>query len=111
MTIWLPLWIKTKDNQRGHWSKRSKTSQIERRAAWLSVHAERSTRPEFPVRVTITRCGPRTLDPTNMGSACKSLIDGIADAYGVDDRDLRWQWDFRQRKQSTYGVEIQIEGI
>lgn len=107
--IFLPLHLKTKDNQRGHWSKRASSSKVERRAAWLMVKA--SNPPPFPVRVTIIRCGPRKLDVTNLGSACKAVVDGIADAYGVDDGDERWRWVFAQRKQSLYGVEIVLESI
>ena len=70
--IFLPLHLKTKDNQRGHWSKKASVSKVERRAAWLSVHAIRNTRPPFPVKVTITRCGPRKLDVCNLGSAMKA---------------------------------------
>ena len=109
--LFLALHTRTKDNQRGHWSKKAKVSQVERRAAWLYVHSVRETRPLFPVKVTITRCGPRKLDVCNLGSALKAIVDGIADAYGVDDGDERWQWDLRQRKQALYGVEIVIEGI
>jgi hypothetical protein len=65
--------------------------------------------PVFPVKVTITRCGPRKLDVCNLGSALKAVVDGIADAYGVDDGDERWMFVFNQKKQSLYGVEISIE--
>lgn len=110
MVITLGLHLKTKDNQHTHWRGKAKVSQVERRAAYYSVLSIQDRLP-FPVRVTITRCGPRSLDPTNMGSACKAIIDGIADAYGYDDRDRRFQWEFRQRKEKTYSVEISIEPV
>ena len=108
--VFIPIHTRTKDNQRGHWSKRAKVSKIEREASFWAVKGSR-TRPNFPVKVTITRCGPRRLDRQNLGSALKAVIDGIADAYGVDDGDDRWQWVLQQRQQSLYGVEILIEEI
>jgi hypothetical protein len=46
-----------------------------------------------------------------MGGAMKHVIDGIADAYGVDDGDDRWEFEFKQRKTKNHGVEIEIEAI
>lgn len=109
MTISLPIWTKTKDNQRQHWSSKARTSRQERTAAYYSVMA--SHPPPFPWRVTVTRCGPRKLDVCNLGSALKAIIDGVADAAGVDDGDERWEWNLRQRKQSLYGVEIEIQPL
>jgi hypothetical protein len=68
-------------------------------------------KPPFPVKVTFTRCSPRSLDKHNLPGALKHVIDGVADAYGVDDGDDRWQFVFTQRKQSMYGVEITIEAV
>ena len=107
--IFLPIYTKTRDNERCHWRQKAKRTKLEREAAFWAVKA--SVMPLFPVCVTITRCGPRKLDAVNLGSAMKAVIDGIADAYGVDDGDERWRWVFAQRKQSLYGVEIVIEVI
>ncbi len=107
--LFLPLHVRTKDNLRGHWSKKAKVIQVERHAAFYAVKA--ADTPPFPVKVTLTRCGPRKLDTWNLGSAFKGVIDGIADAYGVDDGHSDWQFIFEQRKQSLYGVEIRIEEI
>lgn len=109
-SIFLPLHTRTKDNQRGHWSKRAKATKIERDAAYWAVKSI-GDRPSFPVKVTITRYGPRKLDVSNLGSAFKAIIDGIADAYGVNDGDERWLFIFRQKKHSLYGVEITLEGL
>ena len=108
--IFLPIHTKTKDNQRGHWSKKHKDAATERSTAFWAVKALTS-RPAFPVKVTITRCGPRRLDRQNLGSALKSIVDGIADAYGVDDGDERWEFVFTQKQQMLYGVDIKIEAL
>ena len=75
------------------------------------MYVKTASKPPFPVKVTLTRCSPRKLDKWNMGGAMKHIIDGIADAYGVDDGDDRWEFEFKQRKAKTHGVEIEIEAI
>ena len=108
--VFLPLHIKTKDNQRGNWRGRARIIKAERSGAYLLVKLMKN-RPPFPVKVTLTRCAPRKLDKWNLGSAFKAVIDGVADAYGVDDGDERWNFVFKQRQQKECGVEIEIEAI
>ena len=108
MFLTLPLHIKTHDNRRGHWAVKARIIKAERDAACLIVKCQKS-KPAFPVKVTLTRCAPRPVDKWNLGSAFKAVIDGIADAYGVDDGDDGWRFEFEQRKTKTHGVEIRIE--
>jgi hypothetical protein len=108
--IFLNLHTKTRGNNRQHWRVDWQRTKTEREAAKWAVLAEKD-RPPFPVKVTLVRCGPRKLDRHNIPSALKAVVDGIADAYGVDDGDDRWGFVFEQRKQSLYGVEIRIEAI
>ena len=108
--IFLPLHTHTRGNSRAHWRVEAGRTRTERTAACLAVKCAKD-RPPFPVRVHLTRCGPRNLDRHNLPSALKGVIDGIADAYGVDDGDERWQFVFAQRKQSLYGVEIVLEPL
>ena len=51
------------------------------------------------------------MDRHNLPGALKHIIDGIADAYGVDDGDERWEFVFGQRKYHIHGIEIEIEAI
>jgi hypothetical protein len=109
-TVFIPVITTTPGNTRKHWRVEAKEAKAQRTAARHMV-AVIKDKPPFPVRVTFTRCSPRSLDRQNMGGAMKHLIDGVADAYGVDDRDERWQFVFIQRKQSLCGVEITIEAV
>ena len=108
--IFLPVHTKTPGNTRRHWSQESKEARAQRDAACLMVKVQKD-KPQFPVRVTLIRCSPRKMDRHNLPGACKHVVDGIADAYGVDDGDERWEYRFEQRQQSTYGVEIVLESI
>ncbi len=44
-----------------------------------------------PCIITMNRLG-RRLDDDNLAGACKPLRDGIADAFGLNDRDSRIKW-------------------
>ena len=110
MKLFLPVHTKTPGNTRRHWRIESKEARLQRDAACLLVKCCKD-KPPFPVKVTLTRCSPRSLDRQNMGGAMKHVIDGIADAYGVDDGDEKWEFVFCQKRQSLYGVEITIEAI
>ena len=64
-----------------------------------------------PVIVTITRIGKRKLDSDNLQASAKSVRDGVADAFGVDDGDEdAYVWRYAQEKGKDYGVRIEIEG-
>jgi len=67
--------------------------------------------PELPLRVTVTRVYPGTVDGhDSLPLACKHIVDAIAAWLGVDDRspDLTWCYDQR-RDGKTVGVGIRIE--
>jgi hypothetical protein len=64
------------------------------------------------VTVTMARVAPRELDDDNLRGALKAVRDGIADAFGVNDRDPRVTWVYGQRRGSTprtYAVQVDIE--
>lgn len=108
--IFLPIHTHTRGNTRRHWRHEWRETKEQRIMARLAVSACKN-KPPFPVRVTLTRCGPRKLDRHNIPSALKAVVDGIADAYGVDDGDERWEFVFQQKQQSLYGVDIKLEAI
>lgn len=65
-----------------------------------------------PLRVTITRVGPKRMDPTdNLPSACKATIDCLAEILGVDDGSSVVDWRVEQKPvgERRYAVEIVIE--
>lgn len=66
-----------------------------------------------PWRVTITRVSPGRLDPHDgLGAALKGVIDGIAEALGIDDGDerrVRFVPAQRKGRRGEHGVEVLLE--
>jgi hypothetical protein len=95
-------------NLRQHWSVTARRTKSQREAlkrkikAWLNNH----TPPK--VLITVVRVSPRQLDATNLGSALKAAIDGIADGLRIDDGSPLVEWKLEQRKGPA-AVEFKIE--
>lgn len=111
VTITLPIRLGSVSNLREHWSQRAKRAKSHRGSVSLAV-AYYARELGLPVTVTLTRIAPRALDDDNLRGALKATRDGIADAFGVDDRDPRITWLYAQRrgKPREYGLEIAIAG-
>jgi hypothetical protein len=101
----LPLRIESTQNKREHWAEKARRTKQQRLAA-LAV----PTHP-LPCRVVLTRVAPRALDDDNCVSGFKALRDGIADRLGVDDKDPRVTWVYRQArgKAKEYAARVEIE--
>ena len=67
--------------------------------------------PPLPLRVTITRLGPKRMDPDNNVSACKDVQDAVADWVGQDDGSDGFEWVYRQELCQTPGVRIRVEPL
>lgn len=78
-----------------------------------AIHKSGYTRADLiPARVTLVRVGAGHLDPHDgLPSAMKRVVDGIADALGVNDggRFVRWRYGQRKAPPKTYAVEVRIE--
>lgn len=117
MTITLPIKTVSEANSHTHWRLRQKRAKAQRHHAWVATTAAAvkecrspSLASMLPCVVTVTRLSPGTLDAhDNLRSACKHVVDGIADAFNVKDRDPRISWRYGQRRSREYGVEITIE--
>lgn len=111
LTITLPLRLQSVNNVREHWAARAKRRKSQRGPTTLAV-AYYAREIGLPAAVTLTRVAPRSLDGDNLQASFKSIRDGIADAFGVDDRDLRITWHYAQRRGAPkeYAVEIAIAG-
>lgn len=104
----LPLKTVSLANVREHWTKRSKRAKAHRTTA-KTLCRPVATAIGLPVVVTLTRVAPSNgLDDDNLRPALKSVRDGIADAFGLDDRDPRIEWRYGQRK-GPYSVIVEIE--
>ena len=100
---------RTPGNSRRHWRKDAREAKEQRTA--VANRLRYGALPPFPVEVTLTRYSPRKLDPQNMPGAMKHVIDGVADAYGIDDGDPRWRFVYRQEKSPVHGVQVSIRSI
>ena len=55
-----------------------------------------SSKGSVAVVVTIVSCRTREVDEDNLVAGAKPLQDAIAKSLGVDDRDRRIKWEYRQ---------------
>lgn len=92
-----PRWIKAKQR----WTKPRPTPAHVR----VEPHGERHPK----LLVTLTRVGPRRVDPDNLGNAFKAVQDGVAMAFGIDDGDetaVEWRY---VRAIGPYEVRCRVE--
>lgn len=109
--ITLPiLTVNESNGQHGHWSGKSKRRKAQRHEVTWALHGE--TLPPLPVIVTLTRISAGQLDEhDNLRGAMKSIVDAVADRYGVPDKDPRFEWRYGQAKakRGQYGVRVCIQ--
>lgn len=80
-------------NTRQHWSKRASAARTSRRDGWAATLQALKGKPspyasvDGPIAVCVIFRPPdmRRRDMDGMLSRCKALLDGLADALGVDD--------------------------
>ncbi len=109
MTVTIPLRTVSESNARDHWVKRAKRTKQARTTVGLVVGAMvRSGAVAPPCEVFMTRVAPSGgLDDDNVRGALKATRDGIADALGITDNDVRVAWHYAQRR-GPWAVEIRI---
>ena len=87
-------------NSRAHWRVKAKAAAKARRDAAIACQAAGvRALPWDAMQVAITFCAPtrRPYDLDNALARCKSLLDGVADATGVDDS----QWNYTITRGET----------
>jgi hypothetical protein len=118
----LPIRTVSEMNRRDHWSRRAKRMR-EHRLVTAMATVPRLLDSSWwnslaSVSCTVTRIGPRMLDQDNLAGSIKGVIDGIADALGVQDNDPRIVWRYAQLKRTrsratatlpAYAIRIEIE--
>lgn len=78
-------------NGRSHWSQRARLVKQFRKIAWALTREALQRTPiyiqEGPIKIGLVFHPPtvRQRDQDGMIAACKSLLDGVADALGVND--------------------------
>ena len=81
-------------------------------ARFATIVAMRSVYVRLPLSITLTRVSTGTLDAHDgLPASLKRIVDGIAEALGIDDGDttrVRWLYAQRKGKRGEHAVEVQI---
>lgn len=101
----LPLTLPSVANLREHYRVKAERTKAHRDAAWSALRLR-----QFPSEsvVRLVRVSPRFLDSDNLSSCFKGCRDGIADAFGCDDRDPRVAWVPDQEKGKSPLVVVEV---
>lgn len=113
VVVEIPLRTVSEANAHAHWRTRWARTRAQRLATGLSL-ARTGVRASAPANVVLTRMAPSTgLDSDNLVSAFKAVRDAVAEWLGVDDRDTRVTWQYRQERtpRGVWAVRIQIEQV
>jgi len=114
MTVIIPIHTVSELNVREHHMARYRRRKGQRQAAYALVRSRLPScfEPDWPMVVTLTRIAPRRLDAHDgLPASLKAVVDGIADALGIDDGSASVAWVYAQRKGAAkeYAVEVTIE--
>jgi hypothetical protein len=111
----IPVKIESSLNLREHWRVRANRNTSHRAAAFFALQGLTFAPSErmqlLPCVITMTRIAPRELDDDNLAGGFKSVRDGIADWFGIDDADKRLRFQCKQEKGAPkfYAARIEIE--
>lgn len=113
ITVVLPLHtINQMNGTHHHWRTVSSRRKRERGTAAMLVRNQLVRNGvKLPAVATITRLSAGELDDDGLRSALKSVRDGIADAFGVDDSaksPLRFEYKQERCKRGAYAVRVEI---
>lgn len=108
ITVEIPVKTVSVMNVREHWRKRAARAKTHRLSAYLML-GPNTPRPALPCTVTLTRIAPRPLDDDNNQAAIKACRDGVADWFGLDDRDPRITWAYGQAKGKPKHYAVLVE--
>lgn len=102
----------TPGNNRKHYIVEARKAKEQRTMVCNRLKYRRDL-PPLPIRLKLTRYSPgKRLDKHNTWGAMKHVIDGVADAYGIDDSDERLIIEQpMQAKGTMHAVKLEIESI
>ncbi len=75
-------------NARPHWARLAKAKKSYRRACWAAVLEQKVAAPKWSrmdVRLVFIAPDKRKRDRDNLGASMKAGLDGVADAWQLDD--------------------------
>jgi len=104
------LRVVSEANQREHWAAKNRRKKAQQQRVAVELCAVRDALPKPPLRVRLTRIGPRVLDTDNLAGSFKHVQDGIARHFGVDDGDgsIRWEYDQSAIGKHQYAVVVEM---
>ncbi len=111
MIVTWPIRTKSSANLWEHWRTRARRVKQERGQYLLLSRASLPRPASWPVTVKLVRIAPRRLDRDNLATSFKTIIDSIAEHWGIDDGDeTKAQWLFAQERGApkTYGVRVEV---
>ena len=114
--LYMPIKTVSEPNNRDHWRTKADRSYYQRIAARFYVVSHIWRRPlPLPLRITLTRIGPRSLDSDNLAAALKAVRDGVMDGLGhssdADSDSLQWVYDQRRGASGEFAVEVKVERL
>lgn len=110
----IPIKIESVANKREHWSEKYKREKTQKLAIKLNIKVLISG-VVLPVKIKLIRVAPRFLDYDNLVSACKHIVDVLADmlkpglAPGRADSDKDMTFVYEQRKGIPKEYKLVIE--
>ena len=107
-----PIRLESEANRRDHWGPKMERTREQRTiAAAVLSHIPDGWRPALPCVVLVTRIAPRALDDDNLVRSCKACRDQVAKWLGIDDRDRRVVWHYRQERAGIgeFGVRVELK--
>ena len=114
-----PVHLFSEANMRDNRWKKSKRVKQQRTRAWAEVlEARARIKKGDPLKhsgvvitVRLTRIAPKFLDAhDNLPASLKATVDGIAQAWGLDDNSglVAWEYSQERGKPRHYAVRIEI---
>ncbi len=111
-TVAFVLDVKTVNelNRHEHWRARAKRAKDQHSVAMIVTRSRMPRVWLWPVTVSLTRFSPsKGLDPHDgLPASQKFIVDGIAEALGIDDADQRVTWAYDQERDLGYAVRVAI---
>ena len=106
-TFTIPIRTVSTLNLREHWRTRAKRAKEHRGISYAYAHWYKKEL-HLARMVRLVRVAPRKLDDDNLAASAKSLVDGIADAAGLNDREMRWEYAQERGRPREYAVRVEI---
>jgi len=119
-TVTLPIYARSEANNRDNRFVKAKRAKEQRGVVRAMVHGNASgvlklaklitPAPAFTVTLTrVHRKSARPLDDDNLRGSLKAVRDGVADALGIDDGEIRrLRFSYAQEPGRDYAVRIEI---